>query len=254
MRLLKRGPRGEISLTKDLVDGIPAYVILSHTWSVNDEEEVTFDDIQNNRGEKKAGLAKLHFCGEQAKEDGGPEYFWVDTCCINKASHTELSEAITSMFRWYRKAVKCYVYLSDVSADSDDIEHAQRRWEPAFRKSRWFTRGWTLQELLAPASVEFFSREGRRLGSKETLEQMIHDITKIPVAALQGESLSQFSFDERWRWAAGRKTKKIEDRAYCLLGIFNVSMSLRYGEGEKEFKRLKNKVDGYSSSKLSTPR
>jgi Heterokaryon incompatibility protein (HET) len=250
MRLLKRGPQDEISLTKDLVDGIPPYVILSHTWSANDDDEVTFDDLQNKRDDNKAGWAKLHFCGEQTKEDGGPEYFWVDTCCINKANHTEFSEAITSMFRWYQRAVKCYVYLSDVSADSDDSEHAQCRWEAAFRKSRWFTRGWTLQELLAPASVEFFSREGRRLGSKETLELLIHNITKIPVAALRGEPLSQFSFDERWQWAAGRETKKIEDKAYCLLGIFNISMSLRYGEEEKEFKRLKDKVDRCSSSKL----
>ena len=241
MHLLKVGKRGGVSLTEDLVDHIPPYAILSHTWGA-DHDEVTFDDVKHRRGKSRVHK-KLQFCGEQARKDG-LEYFWVDTCCINKASQSELSEAITSMFRWYRGAAKCYVYLSDVAAHKrDNRGQTQQPWESAFRMSKWFTRGWTLQELLAPASVEFFSREGELLGNKKTLEGLIHDITQIPITALQGASLSEFSFDERWEWTVGRNTKKIEDKAYCLLGIFDISMSLRYGEGEKEFKRLKDKVD-----------
>jgi len=183
MRLLKLDSPGKLSLTKDLLDDIPPYAILSHTWGA-DEDEVTFSDLENGSGKSKAGYAKLRFCGEQARKEG-IEYFWVDTCCINKASHVELSEAITSMFRWYRDAVRCYVYLSDVSARKrDNNGQSQWTWESAFRTSRWYTRGWTLQELLAPNPVDFFSREGELLGSKMMLTRLIHEITDIPITAL----------------------------------------------------------------------
>jgi hypothetical protein len=174
----------------------------------------------------------------------------VDRCCIDKASHTELSEAITSMFRWYRDSAKCYVYLSDVSTSKGDknSENTQT-WESAFRCSRWFTRGWTLQELIAPRSVEFFSREEELLGNKKVLESQIHDITKIPIEALRGSSLSTFDVSERLRWAENRKTQRKEDKAYCLLGIFNVFMPLIYGEGENAFMRLKQEIDKSSKSK-----
>jgi hypothetical protein len=174
-----------------------------------------------------------------------------DPVCIDKANHTELSKAIASMFRRYHKAAKCYVYLSDVTTRKRDITQTNRIWEFAFRKSRWFIRGWTLQELLAPKSVEFFSREGERLGDRNTLEREIHETTGIPIAALRGAPFSDFSVDERMRWAEKRTTKKKEDKAYCLLGIFNVSMSLRYGEGDNAFIRLKDKID--KSSSISPP-
>jgi hypothetical protein len=152
------------------------------------------------------------------------EYFWVDTCYIDKSSSNELAEAINSMFRWYQKADKCYVYLSDVSTlerkASDTF--AECTWESAFRDSKWFIRGWTLQELLAPRSVEFFSREGKRLGDKRTLEQQIHEITGIPATALRENPLSQFDVDERFSWAKGRQTTRGEDKAYSLFGIFDV--------------------------------
>ncbi|KIX03312.1 uncharacterized protein Z518_06864 [Rhinocladiella mackenziei CBS 650.93] len=246
MRLLKFDSRGELSLTKDLTEDIPSYAILSHTWGA-DDEEVTFDDLKIGSSRNKAGYAKILFCGKQANKDG-LQYFWVDTCCIDKANHTALSEAIASMFRWYRDAVKCYVYLSDVSARSDNNQ-TQWTWESAFRKSRWFTRGWTLQELIAPTSVEFFSREGERLGNKNTLERQIQEATDIPVTAFRGTPLSDFSVDERMRWAARRDTKKKEDRAYCLLGIFNVFIPLIYGEGEYAFVRLKEAIDKSSRTK-----
>jgi hypothetical protein len=171
------------------------------------------------------------------------EFSRTDTVCINKANHAELSEAITSMFRWYRDAVKCYVYLLDVVAHNDDNVQTQRMLESEFRKTRWFTRGWTLQELIAPASVEFFSREWKHLGDKTTLEQQIHETTQIPITALRGTPLSNFRVDERMQWAANRHTRRKEDKAYCLMGIFNVFLPLIYGEGENAFLRLKDEID-----------
>ena len=175
------------------------------------------------------------------------QYFWIDTCCINKADHAELSEAINSMFRWYQTATKCYVYLSDVSMTKGKAseEASELPWESTFRSSRWFTRGWTLQELLAPLSVEFFSREGKRLGDKKSLELQIHEITSIAVQALQGSPLSQFSVTERMSWAAKRETTIEEDQAYCLLGIFDIHLPLIYGEGiENAFRRLRKEIRG----------
>ena len=138
------------------------------------------------------------------------------------------------MFRWYRNATRCYVYLSDVpttSFTSNRTKKSTKPWESDFRKSRWFTRGWTLQELLAPTSVEFFSQEGKRLGDKSSLGQEIHEITNISYSALQGDPLSQFSVEERLRWIEHRQTKLEEDKAYTLLGIFDVYILPIYGEG-----------------------
>jgi Heterokaryon incompatibility protein (HET) len=196
MRLLERNSAGELSLTRDFFgDNIPEYAILSHTWGA-DTDEVAFRDLINGTGKSKAGYDKIRFCAQQAANDG-LQIFWVDTCCIDKSNNVELQEAINSMFRWYRNAVKCYVNLSDVSIVALD-KSCQLSWELAFRQSRWFTRGWTLQELLAPDSVEFFSREGERLGDKKTLERQVHETTGIPVSALQGAPLSQFGVDERF--------------------------------------------------------
>lgn len=131
-------------------------------------------------------------------------------------------------------AAKCYVYLSDLSTT----------WESAFRASRWFKRGWTLQELLAPTSVAFFSREGKPLGNKRTLEHHVHEITGIAISGLQGSLLSKFSVTERMSWPESRQTTREEDSAYSLLGIFDVYMSLIYGEGrENALKRLLHEID-----------
>jgi hypothetical protein len=249
MRLLKFDGQCELSLTKDLIDDIPHYAILSHTWGA-DEEEVTFIDLKDGSSKSKAGYEKIRFCGEQAQKDK-LGYFWVDTCCIDKANHAELAEAIVSMYRWYRDAEKCYVYLADVAAGVvDKNSQPKRPWEADFRKSRWFTRGWTLKELLAPKSVEFFSREGDWLGDKHTLERLIRETTEIPLTALRGVPLLTFSVEERMRWAAKRHTKRKEDMAYCLLGIFNVFMSPIYGEGENAFIRLQGEIDRLSGSKV----
>ena len=248
MRLLQRGDDGTLSLTKDLVgDSIPRYAILSHTWGP-DTEEVTFKDLVEETAVGKSGYKKITFCAEQALHDG-LQYFWVDTCCIDKSNKTELDEAINSMFRWYHDTHRCYAYLSDVSTSGATPNNVQPEpsWEPAFRASRWFTRGWTLQELLAPASVEFFSREGVRLGDKESLEQQIHEITGIPIPALQGNPLSLFGVDERLLWTKARRTTRAEDIAYCLLGIFGVFIPLIYGEGtENAMRRLRKEIDDTS--------
>jgi hypothetical protein len=249
MRLLRRSNTREFSLTKDLVGNkaIPPYAILSHTWGA-DAEEVTFEDMTNGTGKDKPGHEKIQFCGEQAKQDG-LQYFWVDTCCINKANKAELTHAINSMFRWYRNATRCYVYLSDVSSSARDSneEESTPLWELQFRKSRWFTRGWTLQELLAPKTVEFFSKEGKRLGDRLSLEQPVYETTGIPVSALQGAPLSQFSVDERLLWNKDRHTKLEEDGVYSLLGIFNVYIAPFYGEGTgRAFGRLIDEINKLS--------
>ena len=229
MRLLLVDENSEFSLTDDLVSNIPPYAILSHTWA-EDDEEVNFRDLTIGPRRTKSGYKKLRFCAERASRDG-LQHFWVDTCCIDKANNTELSEAINSMFRWYQKADKCYVYLSDIS--TGDHSQANTSWEEAFRQSRWFRRGWTLQELIAPASVEFFCSNGNRLGDKISLERQLHEITGIAVLALQGIRLSTFSINERMIWAENRETKREEDKAYSLLGIFDIHMPLIYGEGKE---------------------
>ena len=174
MRLLKRQKSGWLkstyafSLTKFDPQNIPSeYAIFSHRWG---PDEVTYKDIEDGTAKTKAGYKKLEFCGEQAARDG-LLYFWIDTCCIDKANSTELQEAINSMFKWYQNARKCYVYLPDVSIDDHASGIAAKdKWEPAFQKSEWFTRGWTLQELIAPKAVEFFSMEGKKLGDKKSFE------------------------------------------------------------------------------------
>jgi Heterokaryon incompatibility protein (HET) len=241
MRLLNLNHDGSFSLAWFPKDKTPPYAILSHTWGRGEDDEVTYKDIIDGTGKKKKGFQKLQFCGNKAKAYD-LHYFWVDTCCIDKSNEKELTTAINSMFRWYRNATRCYVYLSDVSMHSQDRQSRNVEWESEFRNSRWFTRGWTLQELLAPNIVEFFSCDCIRLGDKRSLEKQIHEITGIAVEALQGR-LSEFSVDERFRWGEKRQTTEEEDKAYSLLGIFGVFMSLIYGEGEASaMTRLRREV------------
>ncbi|KAK3953026.1 hypothetical protein QBC32DRAFT_128536, partial [Pseudoneurospora amorphoporcata] len=237
MRLLERNDTGGIRLTENLPNNkIPPYAILSHTWG---PEEVLFRDMTDGTGKNKASYAKIRFCGDQAWRDG-LKFFWVDTCCIDKSDSAELQHALNSMFHWYRSAVKCYVYLADVSTHQHNDGPS---WQPAFRESRWFSRGWTLQELIAPTIVEFFSKEGERLGDKKSLEQEIHEITGIPQKAFQGVPLSDFSVAERMRWIEKRDTQYEEDKVYSLFGIFDVHIPVLYGEGrQKALKRLQDKV------------
>jgi hypothetical protein len=242
MRLLRIDDDDEYILVEFVGNDTPPYAILSHTWGPAGDE-ITFKDIRNGSYRHKAGDKKIRFCGKQAARDG-LRYFWVDTCCIDKSSSAELSEAVNSMFRWFHNADRCYVLLSDVSVSGlVEDEVSTHRWKPEFRTSRWFTRGWTLQELIAPTSVEFFSKEGMRLGDKQSLAHTIHQMTWIPIQALHGSPMSKFSIEERMRWKANRATSREEDEAYSLLGIFGVSMPVIYGEGrERAFFRLQKEI------------
>ncbi|KIW18534.1 hypothetical protein PV08_02822 [Exophiala spinifera] len=207
----------------------PPYAILSHTWG---EEEVLFQDIGTPTSETKKGYGKIvKFCA-QAK-GASLDYAWVDTCCIDKRSSAELSEAINSMFRWYSKAHVCYAFLEDV-----DLRH-----NSGMRGSRWFTRGWTLQELLAPLHVVFFDQNWMEIGSKVGLLDELNAITGVPQSALAcPATIHQYCVAERMFWAHQRETTRVEDIAYCLLGIFDVNMPLLYGEGKKAFRRLQLQI------------
>ncbi|KAF2188857.1 HET-domain-containing protein [Zopfia rhizophila CBS 207.26] len=250
MRLLHFDEYRRLKWT-EFSSNIPPYAVLSHTWN---SDEFLFEDLVNGTGTSKTGYGKVEFCAKQAARDQ-IQYFWIDTCCIDKWNLLELSNAINSMFSWYRNAAKCYVFLSDVSVPvAIDAQLHQNIWEVPFRKSRWFTRGWTLQELIAPVSIEFFSSEHQWLGDKKTLEQQVQQITGIPVEALQGDPLDDFSVAERMAWVAGRQTTLEEDIAYCLIGIFGVSMESRYGEGkEKALTRLREEVEKASVTPFIIP-
>jgi len=235
----------------------PPYAILSHTW---DETEVAFQDLKSRSARYHRGFHKINFACLQAIEDG-LQYIWIDSCCIDKSSSAELSEAINSMFHWYGRAAICYAFLSDVLVAEPQLltlvedGHFEGREHDTFfssqlARSRWFTRGWTLQELIAPPKIEFFGSNWISLGSRDKLSRCISTITRIPENALGVQSaalLTQFSVAERMNWAALRETTRIEDTAYCLLGIFGVNMPLIYGERENAFRRLQEEIIKTSS-------
>ena len=211
----------------------PLYAILSHTW---EEEEVTFQDIQHlPTARKRKGFDKVQKCCEQAIRDGFG-WVWIDTCCIDKSSSTELSEAINSMFQWYKNSTVCYAYLTDVKYQFPDIDEFE------FKNCRWFTRGWTLQELIAPLTIEFYASDWSEIGTKLTLEDWIASRTGIPPHILLSDSPSSCTVAQRMSWASDRVTTRVEDMAYCLLGIFNVNIPLLYGEGDRAFIRLQEEI------------
>jgi WD40 repeat protein len=250
MRLLRFDNDGELCLVEYVGKDIPPYAILSHTWG-DDHEEVTFNDVENGTGKSKTGYDKIRFCGTQAAKEG-LQYFWVDTCCINKSNNSELAESLNSMFRWYQESRTCYVYLSDVCKPSDAPTLSEpSSWHEALKRARWFTRGWTLQELIAPASVDFFAADWSFIGTKSSLQRQIHQITGIPIDALQHRDLTCFTVSERMSWAANRQTSREEDMAYSLMGIFNIYMSPIYGEGKDHaLTRLKEEINRRSKASL----
>lgn len=210
---------------------IPAYAILSHTW---EEEEVTFRNYIAGSFTTMKGYRKIEATCRLAR-DAGIGYAWVDTCCIDKSSSVELTESINSMYRWYERSTVCYVYLSDLPETmSLGI---------ALPHCRWFTQGWTLQELIAPSTIAFFDQEWLYRGEKSDLVQDLSSITGIPLAILQHtKPLSAVSVAERMSWAASRRTTRLEDTAYCLLGIFGVHMPMLYGDEENAFRRLQEEI------------
>jgi hypothetical protein len=236
MRLLNAKTRVLEDFASDL---IPSYAALSHTWG---SEEITFQDLQEPTHTRKLGYAKIDGCCRRALAEG-LEYVWVDTCCIDKSSSAELSEAINSMFQWYEHADVCYAYLADVLSD----EHIYSR-DSGFRKSRWYTRGWTLQELLAPSRVVFFDQMWCNLGTRAGLANILSDITGIGEDILRGQRDARDTcLAVRLSWAAKRVTTRKEDMAYCLLGILGVNMPTLYGEGDRAFARLQLEVIKFST-------
>ena len=238
-------------------DNAPPYAILSHTWG---SDEVSFVEMHKMKhreaARRKEGYSKIEGCCAQAKEDGYA-WAWVDSCCIDKRSSAELSEALNSMFRWYKSAAMCYVYLSDVSRGEDVLE--------AIRNSRWFTRGWTLQELLASRNIIFFAKDWSNLGYMGSFSELnlhressgasdvspctdlttlVSQVTRIPKDYLSREKkLEQACIAQRMCWASHRQTTRPEDRAYSLMGIFDINMPIMYGEGlEKAFFRLQREI------------
>ncbi|GAB1317777.1 hypothetical protein MFIFM68171_07987 [Madurella fahalii] len=284
----------------------PPYSILSHTWG---HEEVSFQDITAGEGPLKKGWLKLVSCCAKTRSEG-LQYTWIDTCCIDKSSSAELSEAINSMFKWYHNAEICYAYLEDVmihipspipsadnavipapsadnasspsstlssgahsesdtdsviSSDSDDPltptpairpnsippfpnttpapdPFSNTRFMSEFSSSRWFTRGWTLQELLAPSEVILLDNQWLEIGSRTSSAKQISMITGIPQHVLARSDWDACSIAQRLSWSSKRQTTRVEDEAYCLLGLFGVNMPLIYGEGSKAFLRLQEEL------------
>lgn len=249
MRLL----RTDTLAIEDFFDGeVPPYAILSHTWEA---EEVTFGDVRSlalshpnglNSSHAhvvgKKGFAKLKGAAGFARQNSH-KYIWIDTCCIDKSSSAELLEAINSMYTWYRDSEVCYAFLPGVppATVEDPIGDGS-----AVRRSRWFTRGWTLQEMIAPFNLVFLARDWSVLGTKQgdtSFTKMLSEITGVPVPVLQGRVRPRdVSVATRMKWASSRETTRREDIAYCMLGLFEVNMPLLYGEGHKAFIRLQEEI------------
>jgi len=221
---------------KRFFSDVPRYAILSHTWAV---DEPTFDDLATGTAHLKAGYQKIEqSCAIAAESD--ISHIWIDTICIDKRSSSELSEAINSMYRYYERSYICYAYLEDIS--SGEIAHNK------IMASRWWTRGWTLQELIAPKEVVFYSTVWFPIASKGDLASSIFQATGIDESILKNSGyLHSVSVAKRMSWAAKRETTREEDIAYCLLGVFGVSMPLLYGEGPKSFSRLQEEIMKESS-------
>jgi hypothetical protein len=241
MRLLNVDTR---QLEEFFGDTIPPYAILSHTWG---KEEVTLQDLSRGGHQQKQGYAKIEGCCQQAIKDGYL-WVWVDTCCIDKTSSAELSEAINSMFRWYENSEVCYAYLQDVPSGTDIYKQ-----DSAFRKSRWFTRGWTLQELLAPRLIHFYDSSWMLISqiyAKGYINFTQGEIVALlsEITLIEGIYLNLHWFPKSnsaaqiFSWMARRSTTRVEDEAYCLLGLLDINMPLLYGEGEKAFVRLQEAI------------
>ena len=214
---------------KEFSIGIPPYAILSHRWG-SPESEVSFKDFRRGSKVGTPGWAKIHKFCEVARRNGW-EWAWVDTCCIDKRSSAELSESINSMYRWYEEAAICYAFLEDV--------HEHSRWH----MSEWWQRGWTLQELIAPKRVVFYDGRWLKIDLKSRMTKQIGKWTGIPVSVLKnGRNYTKWTIAQRMSWAAKRRTSRIEDMAYCLLGLFRINMPLLYGEGKKAFIRLQLEI------------
>ncbi|KAK0717708.1 hypothetical protein B0T26DRAFT_740965 [Lasiosphaeria miniovina] len=210
-----------------------------HTWEA--EGEISFQEMEAIGQDpaapaaNKSGYAKVVVACQKAAEYG-LRYAWVDTCCIDKTSSSELSEAINSMYRWYQNAEVCFAFLADLHAEPGALEVDLPR-------CRWFTRGWCLQELIAPRRVKFFDASWNHIGTRADLSSVISGITQIDEQVLIGSGLiCSIPVARRMSWAVARQTTREEDMAYCLLGIFDVHMPMLYGEGARAFMRLQEEI------------
>jgi len=222
-----------LEFTEFVGSDLPEYGILSHTWEPTGE--ATFEGARAGLllSGTSQGIQKVRKACELAQGDN-LEYCWIDTCCIDKSSSSELTEAINSMFQWYASARVCYAFLSDLRSDQS-ID--------ALTECRWFTRGWTLQELIAPRTLRFYDESWTLRGTKVDHAAVVSDITSIDQSILlRHKDLNSIPVGRRMSWAAGRQTTRTEDIAYSLLGIFGVNMPLIYGEGQKAFMRLQEEI------------
>jgi hypothetical protein len=220
-------------------DAVPPYAILSHRWT---GAEISLQGFLAERampaGKQSDGTAKvIRFCHEMLQR--GEQYAWVDTCCIDKTNSAELQEAINSMYKWYEDASICLVYMSDIEHSGNDPEPLNEQLE----KSMWFTRGWTLQELVAPQNQVFVASDWTPLGAREDLSDILASITGIrPEYFGNAERIRSAPVAERMSWLSNRRTSRIEDLAYCMLGIFDLNLTMLYGEGHKAFARLQKEI------------
>ena len=223
-------------------DDIPDYAILSHRWG---DEEVSYKAMQDGSAETLHGWTKIVSVCRLAKAQR-LRWAWVDTCCIDKKSSAELSEAINSMWAWYRDAEICFVYLADVAVSAFSSPQAGWWDDPTcaqtFVASAWFTRGWTLQELLAPMALVFYDSAWNRIAARPQVGGLICRATGIERDELEPGAFRRVSIARRMSWAANRETKRVEDQAYSLLGLFEVNMPLLYGEGRRAFHRLQLEI------------
>lgn len=224
------------------------YAILSHTW---EEDEVLFKDMDNiGQAKLKKGWRKIQETCRLAHEQS-LSHAWLDTCCIDKSSSADLSEAINSMFNWYRDAKICFVHLSDLGAPTPPIPSPE--FQEQLARCRWFTRGWTLQELICPSEIEFLDTTWNRIGTKTSLQSELSSITGVDAEVLQYQAaIFNVPVGKRMSFAAQRTTTRGEDIAYCLLGIFQVHMPLLYGEGAEEaFLRLQEQIVVRNTGEMS---
>ncbi|KAI5993783.1 heterokaryon incompatibility protein-domain-containing protein [Pisolithus orientalis] len=230
------------------------YAILSHRWGADSEVNykemiglMKMEEHKRDNVRQRDGYQKIVKSCEQAMKDGY-EWLWIDTCCINKRSSSELSEAINSMHRWYQHAHVCYAYLNDVEESIFPAKRDRDKFGESNGWPVWFLRGWTLQELIAPSQVKFFNKDWVPIGDKRHLAPMLKDITGIPCEVLRdGLAAKRLCVAQIMSWAATRKTERVEDRAYSLMGLFGVHMPMLYGEGKKAFRRLQLEIIRESS-------
>ena len=223
-----------------LGQAIPDYAILSHTW---DDEEVSFADFNTPSDvvRAKKGYIKIReTCRLALQNQLG--YAWVDTCCIDKSSSAELTESINSMYEWYAGASICFAFLHDL------VPESQRPLNEGLVSCRWFTRGWTLQEIIAPDIVLFYDGDWELRSTKMDCHEALETITGVPFDVLRDPGSARgYSVSTKMSWAAGRVTTRVEDTAYCLLGLFGINMPLIYGEGRRAFRRLQEEIIRHSN-------